>query len=76
MLARRRLGRPDTAKDRPVGCGVAYFAVSIGMTAQTAETDVTATKLRMHALLHGDTAFVFNAIIVAAAVNVAVAMGG
>lgn len=45
------------------------------MTAQTSDVDVTNTAMRRRTLVHGIVSFFFNTVIVAAAVNITVAMG-
>jgi uncharacterized membrane protein len=71
---RRGLDFPGT-KD-PGGYDFLYFAFVIGMTAQTSDTAVTTTDMRKINLLHAVVSFFFNAVIVAAAVNLAVSLGG
>ncbi|GAA2867949.1 putative membrane protein [Aminobacter niigataensis] len=66
------LGFPET--DRPVGWDFLYFAVVIGMTAQTADTDISTTDMRRAVMLHSILSFFFNTIIVAAAVNLVVSL--
>src|SRR5690606_16890278 len=61
---------------RPKGWDFLYFATVIGMTAQTADTGITSTQMRRVALLHAVVSFFFNTVIVAAAVNLAVSLGG
>ncbi len=61
---------------RPQGWDFLYFAVVIGMTAQTSDTAVTTTQMRRIVLLHSIVSFFFNTVIVAAAVNLAVSLGG
>jgi uncharacterized membrane protein len=65
---------PET--ERPQGWVFLYFATVIGMTAQTADTGITTTQMRRIVLLHSIVAFFFNTVIVAAAVNLAVSLGG
>jgi uncharacterized membrane protein len=62
--------------ERPQGWDFLYFATVIGMTAQTADTGITTTQMRRIVLLHSIVAFFFNTVIVAAAVNLAVSLGG
>lgn len=62
--------------ERPKGWDFLYFSTVIGMTAQTADTAITTTRMRRIALLHSVVAFFFNTVIVAAAVNLAVSLGG
>ena len=59
----------------PSGWDFAYYAFIIGMTAQTSDTNVTNTAMRKVTLLHSIVSFFFNTVLVAAAVNVAVALG-
>ncbi|MBN9075208.1 MAG: hypothetical protein BGN87_03805 [Rhizobiales bacterium 65-79] len=59
----------------PSGWDFLYFSTVIGMTAQTADTGLTSTAMRKAVLLHGIVSFFFNTVIVAAAVNAAVAIG-
>ena len=60
----------------PQGWDFLYFAIVIGMTAQTADVEVTTTRMRRLVIVHSVVAFFFNTIIVAAAVNLAVTLGG
>ena len=60
---------------RPQGWDFLYFAVVIGMTAQTSDTGVTTTQMRRIVLAHSIVSFFFNTVIVAAAVNLAVSLG-
>lgn len=62
--------------ERPKGWDFLYFATVIGMTAQTADTGITTTRMRCIVLLHSIVSFFFNTVIVAAAVNFAVSLGG
>ncbi|WP_439273170.1 DUF1345 domain-containing protein [Pseudochrobactrum sp. HB0163] len=67
------LGFPDTPE--PSGIDFAYFAYVVGMTAQTSDTNVTTPAMRRIVILHGIVSFFFNTVLVAAAVNVVVALG-
>ena len=60
---------------RPEGWDFLYFATVIGMTAQTADTAVTTSQMRLVVLVHSVLTFFFNTVIVAAAVNLAVSLG-
>ncbi len=60
----------------PCGWDFAYYAFIIGMCAQTSDTNVTTTTMRRITLAHSVLAFFFNTVLVAAAVNAAVALGG
>lgn len=48
-----------------------YFSLVIGMTAQTADVNITGREMRRTALLHGMVSFVFNTLVLAFAVNIA-----
>lgn len=73
---RQPVGGLDFPGDTPPqGWDFFYFAIVIGMTAQTADTNVTTTRMRKLVVLHSLIAFLFNTVIVAAAVNVAVTLG-
>lgn len=50
-----------------------YFACTLGMTFQTSDVAVTATRMRLVALLHSFAAFVFNIGVIAFTIN---AIGG
>lgn len=64
---------PET--DAPCGWDFAYYSYVIGMTAQTSDTNLNTTFMRRTTLLHSVVSFFFNTVLVAAAVNVAVALG-
>lgn len=51
-----------------------YFAFVVGMTAQTSDVAVTTTQMRKLNLVHAIVSFFFNTVLVAAAVNAAVAI--
>ncbi|WP_378952700.1 DUF1345 domain-containing protein [Mesorhizobium sp. ANAO-SY3R2] len=60
--------------ERPVGWDFLYFAVVIGMTAQTADTNISSTQMRAAVLVHSIVSFFYNTVIVAAAVNLVVSL--
>jgi len=60
---------------RPEGWDFLYFSTVIGMTAQTADTAITTSQMRLVVLVHSVLTFFFNTVIVAAAVNLAVSLG-
>lgn len=60
--------------DEPGGYDFLYYALVIGMTAQTADINITKTGMRKLTLIHGVVSFFFNTVLVAAAVNVAVSL--
>lgn len=72
--SRRGLQFPGDAE--PGGWDFLYFAFVIGMAAQTSDVAVTARAMRMTCLVHSVIAFFFNTVLVAAAVNVVVSLGG
>lgn len=51
-----------------------YFALVIGMTAQTSDVDITRSAMRKLTTLHSVVSFFFNTVLVAAAVNVVVSL--
>lgn len=63
-------------KGPPDGWAFLYFSFVIGMTAQVSDVEVTSNIMRRRVLLHGLVSFLFNTVIVAASVNVVVAVGG
>lgn len=60
--------------DEPGGYDFLYYSLVIGMTAQTADVNITKTRMRKLTLLHAVVSFIFNTVLVAAAVNVAVSL--
>lgn len=64
---------PGTAEPR--GIDFVYFAFVIGMTAQTSDVAITTPAMRRINLVHAVVSFFFNTVLVAAAVNAAVALG-
>lgn len=64
------------------GCGqpdfweFLYFALTVGMTFQVSDATTETPAMRRLVLLHGITAFLFNAVILAAAVNLAATLAG
>lgn len=73
---RKHVGGLDFPGEKePGGIEFLYFSFVIGMTAQTSDTAVTSTEMRRVNLLHAIVSFFFNTVLVAAAVNVAVALG-
>jgi uncharacterized membrane protein len=51
-----------------------YFAFTIGMTAQTSDTEVSSTRMRRAVLGHSVVSFFYNTAIIAMAVNAAVSL--
>lgn len=62
--------------DHPDGPAFLYFAYVLGMTAQVADVAVTSPAMRRLVTIHGVFSFFFNTVIVAATVNVVVALAG
>ncbi len=62
--------------ERPVGWDFLYYSVVIGMTAQTADTNINTTTMRIATMVHSILSFFFNTVIVAAAVNLVVSLAG
>ncbi len=60
--------------DEPGGYDFLYYSLVIGMTAQTADVNITRTSMRKLTLIHAVVSFFFNTVLVAAAVNVAVSL--
>ncbi len=60
----------------PAAYDFLYFAFVIGMTAQTSDVAITTTAMRRINLAHSLLAFFFNTVLVAAAVNAVVSLGG
>jgi uncharacterized membrane protein len=56
---------------RPVFTDFLYFAFTLGMTFQTSDTAVSTAPMRALTLVHALVSFVFNVVILAAAVNIA-----
>jgi uncharacterized membrane protein len=70
---RKGLEFPGTRE--PEGWDFIYFAFVIGMTAQTSDVQITGQHMRKFNLAHAVASFFFNTVLVAAAVNLAVAFG-
>ena len=51
-----------------------YFSFVVGMTAEVSDVGVTTTAMRRAVMLHGMLSFFFNTVLIAMAVNAAVAM--
>lgn len=66
---RQGLEFPGTPE--PDGSDFIYFAYVIGMTAQTSDVQLTGRHMRKFNVAHAMVSYVFNTVLVAAAVNVA-----
>lgn len=60
--------------DNPGGIEFIYFSFVIGMTAQTSDVAITSSQVRAMNVVHAVVSFFFNTVLVAAAVNAAVAL--
>lgn len=70
-------GGVDFHGDIPCYLDFAYLALTIGMTFQVSDTDLTGKRVRRTALRHALTSYVFGAVILAITVNlVAPLLGG
>lgn len=70
---RRGLEFPGTKA--PAGWDFVYFALVIGMTAQTSDVQITGAHMRAFNLVHAIVSFFFNTVLIAAAVSFAVSLG-
>ena len=61
--------------DNPDGVAFLYFAYVIGVAFAVSDIRITSNKMRKIVLLHSTFSYFFNTLIVAATVNVAVAVG-
>lgn len=61
--------------DKPDGLGFLYFSYAIGTSTAVSDVSVTSNKMRKLVMLHSVFSFFFNTLIVAAMVNVTVAVG-
>lgn len=62
--------------DNPDGVAFIYFAYVVGVAFAVSDIRVTSNKMRKIVVLHSTFSYFFNTLIVAATVNVAVAVGG
>jgi uncharacterized membrane protein len=72
VLDARGLKFPDT--DEPVLWDFLYYSFVIGMTAQVSDVQITSLTMRKLTLVHSVISFFLNTVLIALAVNVAVAM--
>lgn len=69
-------GMDFPGEEPPLFADFLYVAVTIGMTFQTSDVGFTTRAMRQIALAHGLVAFLFNVVIIAAAVNLAAGLVG
>jgi uncharacterized membrane protein len=62
--------------DRPDFPEFLYFAMTVGMTAQVSDVTTRTARMRRMVLGHASLSFLFNAVVLAAAVNLAAALVG
>lgn len=60
--------------DPPADIDFAYFAFTIGMCFQTSDVAVESTEMRREVLVHALLAFIYNTMIVALALNLAISL--
>ena len=58
-------------EERPGTTDFLYLALTVGMTCQVSDVTTASAAMRRLVLLHGLVSFLFNAVIVGAAVNIA-----
>jgi uncharacterized membrane protein len=68
---RRGVGIEFPGNDRPDFWEFLYFGFTVGMTFQVSDCTTSTAPMRRLVLLHGLVSFLFNAVILAAAVNLA-----
>jgi uncharacterized membrane protein len=57
------------SKPKPSYVDFLYFSIVIGMTCQTADVNIASSRIRFLVMLQGMTAFIFNASLLALAIN-------
>jgi len=62
--------------DAPGYMDFLYFSAVVGMTSQTADVAIAATRMRRLVMAHGMISFVFNTMLLALTVNIAASMLG
>lgn len=69
----RGLGFPEDPPE-PVLADFLYYSFTVGMTAQTSDVTLRTSNLRKVTLLHGGVSFFYNVVLLALAMNAAVAL--
>ena len=64
------------AEDQPDYRDFAYLAVTIGMTFQVSDTDLTVKPIRRLAIQHALLSYLFGAVIVALMINIVGSLAG
>jgi uncharacterized membrane protein len=67
-------GLEFSGSEAPDGISFLYFSYVVGMTAQTSDTAVSTNTMRRLVTIHGIFSFFYNTVILAAAVNLVVAL--
>lgn len=67
------LGFPENPSEPNLG-DFLYYSFTIGMTAQTSDVTLQTSNLRRVTLLHGGVSFFYNVVVLALAINAAVAL--
>lgn len=62
-------------EEEPDGTAFIYFSFVVAMTAQTSDTDVTNNLMRRIVTAHSLFSYLFNTVVIAAAVNIVVQLG-
>lgn len=62
-------------EDRPAYVDFAYLALTIGMTFQVSDTDLTTTSMRRMALKHALLSYMFGTLIIATTINLIAQLG-
>lgn len=70
-----RGGLEFAGEEEPDGMDFIYYSMTIAMTDQTSDTNVTSRMMRRITTGHGLFSYFFNTVIVAAAVNIVVQLG-
>ena len=73
--SKQRGGLKFAGDEEPDGMDFIYFAVVIAMTDQTSDTEVTTRQMRRIVTGHSLFSYLFNTVIVAAAINIVVSLG-
>jgi uncharacterized membrane protein len=63
-------------QEAPAYLDFLYFSMVIGMTSQTADVAIAATRMRRLVMVHGVIAFVFNTTLLALTINIAAGLLG
>lgn len=73
--AKQRGGLKFAGDEEPDGMDFIYYALVIAMTDQTSDTDVTRRSMRRITIGHSLFSYLFNTVIIAAAINIVASLG-